>query len=71
MKGGNLFDDHPFEVLTLDNSAIENIAVSTPAISPDSVSNAEMSISCEKCEYQCASETLMTLHMKKHKGKNN
>ena len=53
------------------NSAIENIAESIPTISSDSVSNAEISISCEKCEYQLASETLMTLHMKKHKGKNN
>ena len=45
MQGGNLFDNHPFEVLTMDNSAIENIAESTPAISPDSGSNEEMSIS--------------------------
>ena len=44
MQGGNLFDNHHFEVLTMDNSAIENIAESTPAISPDSGSNEEMSI---------------------------
>ena len=30
-----------------------------------------MSIFCKKWEYQCASETLVTLQMKKPKGKNN
>ena len=44
MQGGDLFDDHPFEVLTMENSGIENIVERTPAISQDSVSNAEMSI---------------------------
>ena len=54
----------------MGNSDFHNKAESTQVINvtPISVSNEEISIYCYECNYQCASETLLTLHMKKHRS---
>ena len=69
--GGNSFnDDMPIPVFSMDNSDFRNITESTQImnVTPISVSNEEIIIHCYECNYQCASETLLTLHMKKHRS---